>query len=147
MIRGFPMRRSWCTDDLFDTSLPEREIVHSDAGAGSTISRLPRNESRPPFYWAPAQLPAQSSYFLDADLGECSITFDSYILGMATEAFFLKNMLTFNSIDISTSVALAPAVLRTEKSSRISKPVAEEVLARLARVRVSTRCPAKGRSI
>ena len=33
------MRRSWCTDDLFDTPLPEYEILHKTAGAGNTISR------------------------------------------------------------------------------------------------------------
>jgi hypothetical protein len=50
------MRRSWCTDDLFDTTLPERKIVHENAGAGNTIGRLPRNESRLPLHWAPPKL-------------------------------------------------------------------------------------------
>lgn len=57
------MRLSWCTDDLFDTSLLEGKIVHKIAGAGNTVSQRPRNESRSPIHWAPPTLAITSFVF------------------------------------------------------------------------------------
>jgi hypothetical protein len=68
------MRRSWCTDDLFDTSLPERKIVHKDAVqvAQSVDCRGMSRGHR--FTGRHQNWPAQSLCFLKADLDECSIT-------------------------------------------------------------------------
>ena len=57
------MRRGWCTDDLFDKSVPEVTIVHHNAGKGNTVSRLPRNELSPPFHWAPPKLASKTFVF------------------------------------------------------------------------------------
>ena len=62
------MRHSWCTDDLFDTSLPERKTAHQNAGTGHTISRLPRDESSSPVYWAPPKLASTTFVFLQKQI-------------------------------------------------------------------------------
>jgi hypothetical protein len=83
------MRRSWSTDDKFDTPLPEYGILHKTAGAGNIVSRglAGRHQN------------CQNNHCIlqEADLGECMIghvwlqhsrrAFSACILGMVIGSF------------------------------------------------------------